>query len=116
MRGTPHLFPPIRRELYAVVRDILVDLTVLVSFGLGMTDQNDHLRALQVSLQQGSIGGSIIGDILTRGFPMVATQAQEDGSGCMCGVGMDRAFEISPKLSHRVSRTSSREQLQTPAS
>lgn len=38
-----HLLPSVRRELDTVVCDVLVDISILVAFRLGMTDQNDHL-------------------------------------------------------------------------
>lgn len=38
-----YLSPTMVRQFDSVVRDELVDVAVLVPFGLGMPDQNDHL-------------------------------------------------------------------------
>jgi hypothetical protein len=39
----PYLTPSFIGKLYSVIRDYLVNLTILVSLGLGMSDQNDQL-------------------------------------------------------------------------
>lgn len=53
-------------ELDAVVWDCLVDLPVLVAFGLGVTDHDDHLDG------EVSSGEYRETDILARGLPISA--------------------------------------------
>ena len=40
---------PFGCELYPVVRDSLVEISILIPFGLGMADQDDHLAAVSNS-------------------------------------------------------------------
>ena len=48
-----YLIPPIRSKLDPMIRDELVNVSILVSFGLGMANQDYHLSWISISVAHG---------------------------------------------------------------
>lgn len=74
------LGPSLWRQLYTVVGDCLVDLAVLVSFGLRMADHYDHTRATH--------DGGINGDPGEGSWKYVQGSLVSEGSSQKEGPGL----------------------------
>lgn len=65
LRGTAYLRPAMLGKFDPVVRDELVDIAVLVSLGLGMANEDNHLHSHQQALHVAQYCAP------TRGFPIL---------------------------------------------